>query len=295
MKKAKKFLIPLIIILILGGLLVYFSKLNTVHGIPLAIQAMTQGSNVRGHVTQIRLDVSAKRDFGWMVQSFIETYDGNGRILKMVKPAGKYQSKSTAVYNYNSRGELTEEISYMSWQNMPVRTEMTYDSVKRLTTERTSISSDGKGKLVSQNWLDRIEQSLHRKPKPKTYFTEFLTYVNDRNLPIENISRFNGKTISRISLTYKYGSKGKIASCTTIGRANTGKVMTAVMTYDDSTNPVESKVYSGSKLIGHIVISYKYDKHGNWIEKRVFLISDANGKQKKEESQITRRTITYRN
>ncbi|MEN6520025.1 MAG: hypothetical protein ABFD46_02595 [Armatimonadota bacterium] len=294
MKRTKIFLIPLIVILILGGLLVYFSKQNTVHGIPLAIQATAREPDIRGHVIEVRVDGSTKRDFGWMDQSAILTYDGNGRILKSVKPASKYQSKSTDVYNYNSRGELTEEISYMSWQNIPVRTEITYDPAKRLITERTSISSDGNGKLVSQNWLDKIKQLLHRKPKPNTDCAETLTYLNDRNLPIENIARFNGKTTGSTNLAYKYNSKGKITCCTVISKT-TGKVTTAIMTYDDNANPVESKVYYGSKLIGHTITAYKYDKYCNWIEKKVFEVSNTKGKQKKEDVQINWQTITYKN
>ncbi|MEN6370576.1 MAG: hypothetical protein ABFD64_01050 [Armatimonadota bacterium] len=280
MKKAKVFLIPLIIILILGGLLVWDNMHKVTHGIPLDVLKM-QDEYVKGPALIVRTEINYALISGLMTPPyiFITTYDGCGRKLKEDRNLKDYQDKY--YYKYNRKGELIEETSYSPIDRDTIRTMIVYDPAKRRISSITRPDS-------YRNWLKRINRIFHHE---HDLSSKSLTYLDSHNRPKIISGSVTGENTC---IRYKYDSKGNMV-CSTRAIKRGSRTYYIYKVYDNYGNPVKAKRYDGGRLVYTEVYTYKYDKCDNWIEKRVFEVSDTNGKQKKEEVQITRRTITYKN
>jgi hypothetical protein len=250
--------------------------------VPMGTELMysREHAGLIGHVRAV-LTVE-KRDEGGFVRTFsttTDTFNPKGAAIEKLSHHADIEIHSgklvrldyTDIYAYDSAGKLFQVVTYDPDGSYRQKIRFIYDAKGRLFEE----IAYGQGDTM-------FSKSIYTYDVEKRSTTMMLTtYYEGRVIPpSKSVFTYNakGQWIKRMV----YDSKGAITDNTAFD-------------YDEKGNLVKETRYDekGAYSYAH-TFSYKFDSHGNWIERQMtYTQLGENGKAISQSDMVTYRVITY--
>jgi TonB family protein len=223
------------------------------------------------------------------IPSDLAVLDVEGRVREVVESTSfrgstdGTMSTDEKVYRFDSNGKLTEFAVYWN-KGMEGRFVYTYDpdgsrneklsySNGEVLTFRREVNADGQGRYLQVadycgNGILMYTEKYKYKPGD---VVEVSKYIEDGRLPEVRRLRYENGRLSEMTGPNDYSE---------------------VRTYFDSGRVKDVKVYFKHQLATETTYTYKFDKYGNWIERKTLRRGLEAGRQVEKES-LDYRTITY--
>ena len=177
------------------------------------------------------------------------------------------QLSQKVVYKYDAKGKRTSRDLYNSYGKLQMKFLYVYDN-KGYKTAYNSYSptgelndsyiykNDDKGRMIEETWIK----------KDKSFGSKY-TYEYDKLGKLIKMCQYTTSETQVDNCTsYKYDKLGQIVEMEIY--SNNALSRRSVITYDDKGNEKEIKYYDGKGVfLEERAYEYKFDKHGNWIER----------------------------
>lgn len=255
------------------------------HDCPLSVLSNPGETDVQGPVSQVRSIVTARK----LSRETVISYDEHGRRLKADYLDSKGRVGSTANYRYAHEWIFIEE----ACPAYKIFTEYTYDHSKNEVIRQIHLldTVQTRKKASPHGWRDWV-RLLRHSPERGDLVEKTLTKIDCQGKPVE-FEWYNSQTGKlENKAAYNYDSKGNLVSISghDISRRDCVK---SLFTYDQHGNQTKQTSIINGRTVFIDEFVYKYDSHGNWIERTTKSTHYVRGKPRVNEA-ITKRQITYR-